>query len=218
MNLNINKYIDHTLLSPDATSNNIVDLCKEASNFNFASVCVPPVYVGLASKLLRDTDVSVSSVVGFPFGYQDMNTKTFEAKHLMEQGADELDVVVNLAVLKSGNWDLLRDEIDRISTAIQLKDKIMKLIFETGRLTQEEIYKLCMMCLEFRIDFAKTSTGFNGPGANAEVIAFMKSNLQGKVKIKASGGIRSYSEAISMIQAGADRIGTSSALAIVKEA
>lgn len=218
MNLNINKYIDHTLLSPDATSNQIEELCREASYYNFASVCVPPVYVGLASKLLRDTNVSVCSVVGFPFGYQDMNTKTFEAKHLMEQGANELDVVVNLAVLKSGDWDLLRDEIDRISTAIQLKDKIMKLIFETGRLTQEEIYKLCMMCLEFRIDFAKTSTGFNGPGANAEVIAFMKSNLQGKVKIKASGGIRSYSEAISMIQAGADRIGTSSALAIVKEA
>lgn len=218
MNFNINKYIDHTLLSPETTSNQMEDFCKEASYYNFASVCIPPVYVGLASKLLKDTDVAVCSVVGFPFGYQDINTKTSEAKHLMEQGADELDVVVNLAALKSGNWDLLKDEIDRISTAIQLKDKIMKLIFETGRLTPEEIYKLCLICLEFRIDFAKTSTGFNGPGANVELIAFMKANLQGKVKIKASGGIRSYSDAISMIQAGADRIGTSSALAIVKEA
>lgn len=211
----INKYLDHTLLSPECTTNQITALCQEAMNYNFATVCVPPVYVGQASKLLKNSGVSVCTVVGFPFGYQDMTTKIAETKHLMEQGADELDVVVNLAALKSGNWDLVKDEVDRISTAIQMKDKTMKLIFETGKLTADEIYKLCIMCIDFRVDFAKTSTGFNGPGANTDLIAFMKSNLQGKVKIKASGGIRSYNDAIAMINAGADRIGTSSAIAII---
>ena len=210
----INKYLDHTLLSPESTADQIKNLCAEAILYDFATVCVPPVYVGQCSKYLRDTGVAVCTVVGFPFGYQDMTTKIAEAKHLMDQGAEELDVVVNLAALKSGNWELIKDEVDRISTSIQMKDKTMKLIFETGRLTPDEIYRLCKICIDYRVDYAKTSTGFNGPGASIDLITFMKSNLEGKVKIKASGGIRTHQDAVAMIHAGADRIGTSSAVAI----
>ncbi|MBK9733595.1 MAG: deoxyribose-phosphate aldolase [Saprospiraceae bacterium] len=211
----INKYIDHTNLKADAGIDHIKVLCEEAIKYNFAAVCVPPYFIDHAKTWLYNSNVLLCTVISFPLGYQQTKVKIEECKKVIIAGADELDVVVNIAAIKSNDWLTIRNELENISTFIHLKKKVMKLIFETSYLTEVEIIKLCHLCVEFKIDFAKTSTGFSSEGATIHNVKLMKDNLGGFVKIKASGGIKSREMAIMMIDAGADRIGTSSGVSIV---
>ena len=213
----LNHYIDHTALSPVLTKEGATQLCEEAKKFKFKAVCVPPYLVSHVSKwkYQNKADFKIATVVGFPLGYNDLAVKTQECKTAFEDGVDEIDAVINVSAVKSGDWDLITDEFDRLSTFLGMKGKVLKIIFETAYLTREEIAKLCSLCLKFGVDFAKTSTGFAHSGADIDTIAFMKSVLGDKVKIKASGGIRDAETALKMIAAGASRIGTSSGLKII---
>lgn len=213
--MNLNSYIDHTLLKPDCLSEDIEQLCREAVQHHFAAVCVPPFYVSQAAELLKNTEVKVATVIGFPMGYAYTPAKIEEIKRAISEGADEIDAVINLCALKSGNWNYVTNDIDSMATATHLKGKQIKMILETALLTRDEIARLAEICLEKEVDYVKTSTGFNGGGATIEHVQLLNELLGGKAKIKASGGIRSRWEAEQFIQAGADRIGTSSGVSIV---
>lgn len=212
----ISQYIDHTLLKPDSTLLDIENLCREAEAYNFASVCISPIYAETAVKLLDNTPVKVGSVAGFPVGYTHTSNKVDELKTLLDIGVDEVDVVINLAHVKNKNWSAVRSEMDSLATTIALRhQKILKLIFETALLEPEEVIYLCNLCTEYDVDYAKTSTGFSSRGASLEDIRLMKEHLGKEVKIKASGGIKNYIQASSFIEAGASRIGTSSGVQII---
>ena len=210
------KKIDQTLLKADTTPEEIQKICADAVLYKFAAVCVPPYYLEKASKWIEKSEVKLCTVIGFPLGYHHVAVKVEECKRAIEDGADELDAVVNIAAVKSGDWEYVSNELDRLVTMIRMKDRLLKIIFETALLTEDEILHLCDLCLQFNVDFAKTSTGFSTKGAEVETIRLMKSRLGNKVKIKASGGIRTYNDAIAMIEAGADRIGTSSGVVIIQ--
>lgn len=211
------KYIDHTVLKADTSLDDIRLVCSEAIEYGFAAVCIPPYFLEVGEKLLNGSSVALSTVIGFPLGYQHVVVKIEECKKAIESGADELDVVVNIAAIKSNDWEYVSQEINSIATAIKMKDKVVKLIFETAYLTDEQIIRLCSLCIEHKVDFAKTSTGFAPSGATVRQVALMKEHLKGKVKIKASGGIKNKKTLINMVNAGADRIGTSSGVQIVNE-
>jgi deoxyribose-phosphate aldolase len=215
--MNIASYIDHTLLKPDCTTEAIKALCEEAATHHFAAVCVPPFYTKLAANQLKDSRVKVATVVGFPMGYAPTPAKVEEIKRAFDDGADEVDVVINVCAVKDGNWNFIKNDIDSMSTAARLKGKVVKVIIETGLLTKEEIRKVCAICNEIEPNFVKTSTGFNGEGASVEAVTLMREELKKEIKIKASGGIRSLDAAAQMIEAGANRIGTSSGVALVTE-
>lgn len=216
-NQEINQYIDHTLLKPTATKQDIIKLCDEAKAHRFKSVCVPPFYLELAKKNLINSDVLLCTVIGFPFGYDHVATKMEAIMKAVSSGADELDVVINIPAVKSGDWDTVESEIDSISTITKLKNnKVLKIIFETAYMTVEELENLCNLCLKYNVDFAKTSTGYAPEGAKIEDVKLMKSILKDKVGIKASGGIKLKKQALAFIEAGATRIGTSSGIEIVK--
>ncbi len=215
--MKLNKYIDHTLLKPFATTDDIKVLCEEALKYDFKAVCVPPYYLEICNNLLRDSDVGICTVVGFPFGYTHIGTKLDEIKRAIDTGVDELDVVNNICAVKNKEWRTVESELDSIMTmgGIQ-KNKTVKLILETAYLTDEELKKLCQLCVAYKVDFAKTSTGYAPEGANVEVITKMKKYLDGKVAIKASGGIKTKTLAKELIKAGATRLGTSSGVKLVK--
>ncbi len=206
--------IDHTLLKPNATQEEIVKLCEEAKKYNFASVCVNPTYVSLCKQLLKDTPVKVCTVVGFPLGATTPTVKAIEAKEAIANGADEIDMVINISALKSGNYQLVLDDIKAVREAT--RGKILKVIIETAYLTKEEKIKACELAKQAGADFVKTSTGFGPSGATAEDVALMRSVVGPKMGVKASGGIRTLADAKKMIQAGATRIGASASVAIVK--
>jgi len=215
--MKINQFIDHTILSPTATLEQVAQLCKEANEHQFKAVCVAPLYVDAAVKLLSDSKVSVCTVIGFPFGYDHLATKMAATSRAIDEGADEVDVVVNLPQVKNGEWDIIETEIDSFVTSIKLKrTKVMKLILETAYLTVEELEILCNLCTKHRVDFAKTSTGYAPEGATVENVARMRSFLGDHVEIKASGGIRSRVFAEELINAGATRLGTSSGIKLLK--
>ncbi len=205
-------YIDHTILKPDTNSEQIRQLCNEALQYSFAAVCVPPYFVALASSILEKSNVKVATVIGFPFGYSSIAAKVEEAKRAIQDGAVELDVVVNIAAIKDTRWNYVQNELDILTTTCHLQDKKIKIIFETSLLSEAEIIKLCQISTDIGADFIKTSTGFNGGGASVEVVQLMKNNIPNTIKIKASGGIRTLADAEAIIAAGADRIGTSSAV------
>lgn len=211
----LSKYIDHTNLKPTATNAEIEQLCKEAIAHQFKAVCVPPYYVNFASELLENTNVNVATVIGFPMGYSTIAAKVEEAKVAIQNGAFELDVVVNLAAVKNERWNYVQNELDIMTTICHLHDKKIKIIFETGLLTENEIKRLCEISTTIGADFVKTSTGINGNGATVEVIKLMRENLPVHIQIKASGGIKTKEAAEAMIAAGATRIGTSSGINIV---
>lgn len=212
----LSKYIDHTTLKPTVIKEDIEKLCQEAIEFGFATVCIPPIYTDLARRLTSDSEVKVGTVVGFPFGYDHIASKVETIKRAIDMGADECDVVVNIAMVKNNNWDYIRNEIEGASTAVHRKNnKIIKLILETAYLNDEELEQLCNLCIENDVDFAKTSTGYAPQGANLEVVRKMKGFLGEKVMIKASGGIKTTEFAQSLIEAGAQRLGTSSGLKII---
>lgn len=214
---NLAPFIDHTILRPDTVAADIRQLCDEAQQWGFAAVCVPPYYVSHAARFLEESTVRVATVAGFPMGYATTAAKIEEIKRAIDDDADELDVVINLAALKTGDLKYVRDDIDRMTTMVQMKGKVIKVILETGLLTEDEIVSLCQMCWELKVDYVKTSTGFNGGGATLPTIQLMHSLLKGEVKIKASGGIRTREDALRLIAAGADRIGTSSGVLMMRE-
>ncbi len=210
---NIASLIDHTLLKANATQEEIVKLCEEAKKYGFASVCVNPVYVSLCKQLLKGTNVKVCTVIGFPLGATTPTVKAIEAKEAIANGADEVDMVINIGALKSGNYQLVLDDIKAVREAT--RGKILKVIIETAYLTREEKIKACELAKEAGADFVKTSTGFGPSGATVEDVMLMRQVVGPKLGVKASGGIRTLEDAKKMVEAGATRIGASASVAIV---
>ncbi|MCR4417298.1 MAG: deoxyribose-phosphate aldolase [Ignavibacteria bacterium] len=208
--------IDHTLLKPEATLDDIKKLCDEARQFHFASVCVNPGFVKFCYEQLKNTDVKVCTVIGFPLGATTTETKRFEAHQAIENGAEELDMVINIGMLKSGKYDYVFNDIQQVVLEAKPKRVLVKVIIETCLLTDEEKIKACLIAKDAGADFVKTSTGFSKGGATAGDVALMKYVVGGSVGVKASGGIRSREDAELMIASGADRIGASASVKIVQ--
>jgi deoxyribose-phosphate aldolase len=211
------KYFDHTLLKPDTTAADIRKLCEEAKRFGFAAVCVAPYFVQDAVEALQGSEVKTATVIGYPMGYSATAAKVEEIKRAIDENIHELDVMINLSAVKSGNWNFVRNDLDRMVTAAHLRGKIIKVILETGLLLPEEIDQLCDICLNLRADYVKTSSGMNGDGATPEIVSLLVKKLGKKIKVKASGGVRSREAAIALIEAGADRIGSSACAAILQQ-
>lgn len=201
------KYIDHTLLKPEATQDQIGKLCQEAKQYDFASVCVNPYWVPFCKEELKDSDVKVCTVIGFPLGATSSASKAFETAHAIEQGADEVDMVMNIGELLAGHDQAVQKDIEAVVQAAQ--GKIVKVILETCLLNDAQIERACSLCVKAKADFVKTSTGFNSAGANTHVVEVMKQAVKGQAKVKAAGGVRNQADMDAMIAAGADRIGTS---------
>ena len=213
---NLNKHIEHTLLKQDAKLEDFLKLFEEAKEHKFLGVCINPAYVKLAKENLYGTDVKIVTVVGFPLGANRSDVKAFETSKAVEDGADEIDMVLNVSKLKDKDYDFIINDIKTVKTAC--KDKPLKVILETDLLTKEEIKKACELCIEAKADFVKTSTGFakNGVGAKAEDVKLMFDTVSPYgLKVKASGGIRDKEAALKMLEAGAERLGTSSGVKIV---
>ncbi len=213
--MELNKYIEHTLLKQDATKAEIINLLEEAKEHRFFGVCVNPCFVKLAGKYLKDTDIKVVTVIGFPLGQTTSEAKVLETIDAVKNGADEIDMVLNCGKLKDGEYDYIVNEIAGIKTACQGKN--LKVILETDLLSKEEIKTACELCIKGGADFVKTSTGFvkNGVGAKAEDVKIMHDAVHSAgLGVKASGGIRDYDTALKMIEAGAIRLGTSSGVKI----
>jgi len=215
--MELNKYFDHTLLKPDASSKQIMELCMEAKKYKFASVCVNSSYVPLAAEFLLGEEVSIASVVGFPLGQMATEAKAFETKYACENGADEIDMVINIGALKEKSYDFVRDDISAVVEAAAEYHAIVKVILETGILSDDEIVKACEISMEAGAAFVKTSTGFGYGGATAHAVKLMKDTVGDNAKVKASGGIRDLKTCLEMIEAGADRIGASASVQIVEE-
>ena len=209
------RYIDHTLLKPDATVPEIKKLCEEARKYNFASVCINPSYVSLCSKILRDTPVKVCTVIGFPLGATTTASKVFEGEHALRDGARELDMVINVGMLKSGEYDYVENDIFSLVTTSRRYGALTKVILETALLTDEEKIKACLLAKSAGADFVKTSTGFSKGGATVGDIALMRKVVGAAMGVKASGGVRTREEALAMVASGADRIGASASVKIV---
>ena len=214
--MKLNKYIDHTLLKADATKEQITKLCNEAKEHDFASVCVNTCYVPLCKELLKDSDVKVCCVVGFPLGAMDTASKAFEAKTAVSNGAGEVDMVINIGALKDKDYDYVTKDIEAVVNAA--KPSIVKVIIETCLLTDEEKVEACKCAMKANAEFVKTSTGFSTSGATLQDVALMRKTVGTVCKVKAAGGIRSYEDAIKMIDAGADRLGCSAGIKIVEGA
>ena len=212
--MGLNKYIDHTILKATASSSDVQKLCEEAIENEFYSVCVNGCYVADAKQLLQGTDVKVAAVVGFPLGAMTTAAKVFEAKEAVENGASEIDMVINIAKLKDGEFEFVENEIRQIKEAIG--DHVLKVIIETCYLTDEEKVKACELSLAAKADFVKTSTGFGTGGATYEDVKLMKSVVGDNAKVKASGGVRDKETAQKYVDLGAERLGTSSGIEIVK--
>ena len=212
--MGLNKYIDHTILKATASSVDVQKLCEEAIEHEFYSVCVNGCYVADAKQLLQGTDVKVAAVVGFPLGAMTTAAKVFEAKEAIENGASEIDMVINVAKLKDGEFEYVENEIRQIKEAIG--DNVLKVIIETCYLTDEEKVKACELSLVAKADFVKTSTGFGTGGATYEDVKLMKSVVGDNAKVKASGGVRDKETAQKYVDLGAERLGTSSGIDIVK--
>jgi len=214
--MDIAKYIDHTILKPEATVEDVKKLCKEAREYNFASVCVNGCYASLVSTELAGSDVKTCVVVGFPLGAMTKEAKAFETTDAINNGANEIDMVINVGALKDKNYDLLKEDIEAVVNAAKGK-AIVKVIIETCLLTDQEKVKVCEISKEVKADFVKTSTGFSSGGATKEDIALMRKTVGPDLGVKASGGVRDYKTAMDMINAGASRIGASAGIAIVSE-
>lgn len=213
---NLNKHIEHTLLKQDAKLEDFIKLFEEAKEHKFLGVCINPAYVKLAKENLKGTDIKVVTVVGFPLGANRADVKAFETSKAIEDGADEIDMVINVSKLKDKDYDFIINDIKTVKAAC--KDKPLKVILETDLLTKEEIKKACELCIEAKADFVKTSTGFvkGGVGAKVEDVKLMFDTVSPYgLKVKASGGIRDKEAALKMLAAGAERLGTSSGVKIV---
>ncbi|HLY71994.1 MAG TPA: deoxyribose-phosphate aldolase [Puia sp.] len=215
--MNICSYIDHTSLKPTATLADISRVSHEAIQYHFAAVCIPPVFVKEAKKLTQHSPVKVATVIGFPFGYSAIEAKIAEIILAIVDGVDELDVVINISAIKNNDWQYLANEINTMLPIIQGKQKLIKVIIESGVLTDDEIFRCCTLYGTAGVDFLKTSTGYAEKGASIEAVTLMKRILPASVRIKASGGIKTYEFARKLIDSGASRIGCSASVSIIKE-
>lgn len=213
--MNYNKMIDHTVLKADTPLETVKRICDEAMEYGFASVCINPCHVAYCADYLKDSDVNVCTVIGFPLGANTSATKAFETKDAIDNGADEIDMVMNIGALKDKNYDLVRDDVKAVVDAAN--GTLVKVILETCLLTEEEIKKACELCVEAKADFVKTSTGFSTRGATIEDVKIMKAAVQGKAKVKAAGGVRTHEDMVKIVEAGADRIGTSAGCSLVEK-
>lgn len=213
--MTINNYIDHTLLKPSATKTDITVLCDEAKKYRFYSVCVNSFYVPLVKQLLTRSNVKICSTIGFPLGAMSTEAKVFEAVKAVEDGANEIDMVINIGMLKSKNYVAVYKDICDVKLAIGRTP--LKVILEISELSKNEILKACQICLDARADFIKTSTGFSKGGATLTAVKMIKKTIKNRAKIKASGGIKDLETALKYIDAGADRIGTSSGINMVAD-
>ncbi len=216
--MKISRYIDHTLLKPLTSLPEIEQLCIEAVEYGFAAVCVPPPFVKRVKAILAPSDVKIATVVGFPFGYAATEAKVAETVLALVDGTDEVDMVINLIALRMDDWKYLSKEIRLIGSVVHNKKKKLKVIVESGMLSAEEIIKCCSVIGSLDIDFMKTSTGYAETGATIEAVRLMREHLPVHVKIKASGGIRDFAFAQALVKAGAERLGCSASIAIVRGA
>ena len=214
--MKLNKFVDHTILKPEITQEQVEKILSEAKEYDFASVCVNPTWVSLAAESLKDSDVKVCTVIGFPLGANTSAVKAFETKDAIANGADEIDMVINIGALKAGNDALVLDDIKAVVDASG--DKLVKVIIEACLLTDEEKVRACQLSKEAGADYVKTSTGFSTGGATVADVALMRKTVGPDMGVKASGGARSYEDAIAFIEAGASRIGASSGVAIMNGA
>jgi len=212
---NVAGMIDHTLLKPEATPDDIKKLCSEAREHSFASVCINPCYVSLCKELLRGTKVKVCTVIGFPLGSTTTEVKQFETDQAINNGADEVDMVINIGQLKQGNYDYVERDVKQVVGTAKRKNALSKVIIETALLTDEEKVKASLICKKAGANFVKTSTGFSKGGATVGDVALMKYVVGSRIGVKAAGGIRSKEDAEAMIASGADRIGASASVKIV---
>lgn len=214
---NLSTYIDHTLLSATASETDIRKICEEAWVHQFKAICVAPVYVPYVVEMMEfcPVKIEIATVIGFPMGYSTTATKIAEATEALQNGATELDVVMNLSQFKSMAYLSVREELKQLADLAHGQNALLKVIIETASLDSFDLYTACEICAEAKADFVKTSTGFGPGGADVETVRKMRSILPAGVKIKASGGIKTYEQAVAMIEAGAERIGTSSGVAIV---
>ncbi|MGX8851599.1 deoxyribose-phosphate aldolase [Amedibacillus sp. YH-ame10] len=212
--MELNKYIDHTLLKADAVYDKIKVLCEEAKEYDFASVCVNGCWVKTCADLLKGSNVMVCTVIGFPLGATTTAAKAFETKDAIANGASEIDMVLNIGAMKAGNYDLVKEDIAAVVKAAD--GHCVKVILENCLLTKEEIVKACQLCMEAGATFVKTSTGFSTSGATPEDVKLMKDTVKGVCKVKAAGGVRCYEDMEKMVEAGADRIGTSAGVALMQ--
>lgn len=208
------KMIDHTLLDPSSTYSKLERLCNEAVKYGFGAVCINPVHVSLASKLLKSTAVKVCSVIGFPFGATPTKVKVFETRCVIEDGVEEVDMVINIGALRSGDYVRVRNDIDAVVEAAS--GSVVKVIIETGYLTDEEKVKACQLAKEARAHFVKTSTGFGPFGAFPSDVKLMRRVVGSKMGVKAAGGIKDFNDALRLIRAGANRLGTSASVSIIE--
>lgn len=213
--MNIAGYIDHTILKPTTLRSDVETLCGEAVNHSFAAVCVPPNFVSQAKELTQNTTVKTATVIGFPFGYSSIQSKVTEIHQAIKDGADELDIVINISALKNQDWEYLSKEIVSCLQPIRLNRKVVKIIIESGILTDDEIIACCELYARHKVDFMKTSTGYAEKGASVHAVALMRQHLPEDINIKASGGIRTFAFAKELIDAGANRIGASASVAII---
>lgn len=211
--MKLSKYVDHTLLKPEASTSQIKELCNQAKKYDFASVCVNPTHIALCKKELEGSDVKVCTVIGFPLGMNLTKTKVEEAELCIQQGAEEIDMVINVGMLKAGHDDYVEEEIRQLKAVAG--SKILKVIIETCLLTDEEKVRACVASKRAGADFVKTSTGFSTGGATVHDVALMRKTVGPDMGVKASGGVRTHEDLIAMVEAGASRIGTSNGTKIL---
>jgi deoxyribose-phosphate aldolase len=214
----LNKYIDHTILKPTTTLDDLKNICMEAVEYDFAAVCIPPPFVKLAKTFVGNTSTKVATVVGFPFGYSAIEAKVAETVLAIVDGADEIDMVANLLAIRNKDWAYVEKEIATMMGIIRSHSKVIKVIIESGILLDEEIIKCCELYAKYQVDFVKTSTGYAEKGATVHAVELMRANLPANIQIKASGGIRTFTFAQELIAAGATRLGCSGSVALMKEA
>lgn len=216
MSQSLAKYIDHTLLKPDAVEADIIKLCGEAKEYKFATVCVNPTFVAFAKKNLENSDVGITTVIGFPLGATTTKTKVFETREALENGATDIDMVINIGALKDRKYEYVQNDILQVVQVVN-KKAVVKVIIETCLLTDDEKRKACLIAKMAGADFVKTSTGFSSGGATREDIILIRETVGNDMGIKASGGLKTKQDVESSIKVGADRVGTSSSVAILKE-
>lgn len=214
--MNISTSIEHTLLDPLATRESVIKLCDEVITHDFLGACVPPFLVREAVKKFEGIDKIACTVIGFPLGYTFTNVKVEEIKKVIDEGVHEVDVVINLAAVKSKEWSVVRNEIESVTMAAHMRGRKVKLIVEVDYLTDEELLKIAGYCIANEIDFIKTSTGYSKKAITPEKVAFLRANLPENIGIKASGGIKSHKQAVALLEAGAVRLGSSSSKDLIK--
>ena len=215
--MSIAQFIDHTILKNTTTIAEVEKVCEEAMEYHFAAVCIPPYYVADVKEILKNKKIKIATVIGFPYGYHHYQTKVAEASTAIKDGANELDMVMNISAFRNNDMAYLENEILEMTKLIENKDVLIKVIIESGILSEEEIIRCCNLYKHFNVAFLKTSTGFASAGASVEAVQIMRKHLPSHIQIKASGGIRTYEFAKQLIDAGATRLGCSASVAIVRE-